>query len=137
MANTTQYGYFSASTAQNKLGAEWRGRVRHVYGTYEASALAQGEVINITPLYEGEYVLPQSRLDHDALGANSAVAIGITGSPALYAASTATTSAGTIEFDAIDGIGTATASDTTLFATVSGTGALTGTLKFSVLIAWK
>ena len=55
----------------NELG----GRIRVAHGTYEASALASGDVIEMFVLPDGARLLEGS-LAHDALGASTTLSVG-------------------------------------------------------------
>ena len=54
---------------------EMAGRVRVAHGTYEASSLASGDVIEMFILPDGARIL-QGSLAHDALGASTTLAVG-------------------------------------------------------------
>lgn len=140
MANVygVNYTKFNTPTPTNKVdGSEVNARVRWIHDKYEASAKAQGTVIYMAKLPNGARVLPESRLYHDALGANSALSVGTVASPASLAASTATTSAGSIALGAVDTFTSAVSTETAIVVTVSGTGAITGTIELSLYYAAK
>lgn len=126
----------AGATGTTALDAKWNGRVRTIVGTTELAAAAQGTIVELAQIPEGAYVMPSSTIHYDALGANSALAIGTVASPALHLASTATTSAGASSLNAIAGITTKYTASTALVATVSGTGAATGTLTSVIQYAW-
>lgn len=135
MANKygTTYTKTLTPTPANKVDATtWGGRVRYMYDTYEAAAVAQGDTIYLCKLPKGAKVLPQSTLVYDALGSNSALAVGYGTTPAALLASTATTSAGSSNL-----LSVSLASDADIFVTVSGTGAITGTVELNLLYAYK
>lgn len=115
----------------------WDGRVRVQTDVYEASALAKGNVIQLAKIPNGGVVLPISNVTFDALGSNTAIAVGTgsTGAAASnskYIASTATTSAGQLFFNLVDGANDEMSADTYIYATVSGSGAMTGTIRSTI-----
>ena len=55
----------------NELG----GEVRVAHGTYEASSLASGDVIEMFTLPDGARIL-QGQLAHDALGSSTTLSVG-------------------------------------------------------------
>ena len=61
-------------TVKNKAN-ELAGRVRIAHGTYEASALASGDVIEMFVLPSGARLIEGS-LAHDALGASTTLSVG-------------------------------------------------------------
>jgi len=61
----------SSVVRANELG----GRIRVALGTYEASSLASGDVINMFRLPQGARIL-EATLSHDALGSSTTLAIG-------------------------------------------------------------
>ena len=82
---------------------ELAGNVRVAYGTYEASALASGDVIEMFALPNGARIL-QGQLAHDALGSSTTLSVGyaahtdssgsaVSASAAAYKAAAASTSA--------------------------------------------
>jgi len=81
---------------------ELAGNVRVAYGTYEASSLASGDVIEMFALPNGARIL-QGQLAHDALGASTTLSVGyaahtdssgsaVSASAAAYKAAAASTS---------------------------------------------
>ena len=135
MANVYGVNYTKTvtPTPANKIDAAgWGGRVRFLSDTYEAAAAAQGTKVYLGKLPKGSVVLAQSNLTFDALGANSALAVGYEGAPAAFVASTATTSAGSEAFNKV-----ALTDDVDVFATVSGSGAITGTVGVDILYSYK
>lgn len=134
--NSTKHN--SPSMANMVEGVEDSGRVIYKHDSYEATAKAQGTEIVLGKVKKGEIILPQSAIAYDALGANSALAVGYTdgttASPAALLASTATTSAGVSTFAACGDAAAATA-DLTIYATVSGSGAITGSVDLHLLVA--
>lgn len=118
-------------------GNEQGARVRWVHDSYEASAVAQGSYIYLGgKVPAGAHILPGSALYHDALGSNSALAVGTSEGGVDLVASTATTSAGSISLaGTVDTFGTETSSASDVIVTVSGSGAITGTLRLHLLYA--
>jgi len=140
MANVYGVNYTKkmAPTPANQIdSAQYGGRVRWTYDSYECSSTAKGTVIYLATIPEGAHVLPESKLYHDALGANTALAIGTTADTVKWSDSEATTAAGNIELDKIGVAGTAMTAATDLIVTVSGSGAATGTLELSLYVAYK
>lgn len=134
--NDTMTSVNAGTSGRNSVEAKWHSRVRVQAGDYEADAKPKGDTIAIGQIPEGSMLLPESVVLFDALGANSALAVGTTASPALYKASTATTSAGSMNLDAIGGANSPVSADTDILITVSGTGAITGTIKSVLVYAW-
>lgn len=133
MANVYGVNYTKTRTPTpaNKIDAAgYGGRVRYYSDTYEADAAAQGTVVYLGKAKKGEVVMPQSQLTYDALGANTALAVGYAGAPAALLASTATTSAGTSNLNKVT-----LTEDVDIFATVSGSGAITGTVQLDLCLA--
>ena len=89
---------------------EMGGEVRVAHGTYEASALASGDVIEMFALPNGARIL-QGQLAHDALGASTTLSVGfaahtdsngsaVSASAAAYKAAAASTSAQIVDIAA-------------------------------------
>lgn len=89
---------------------ELAGNVRVAYGTYEASSLASGDVIEMFALPNGARIL-QGQLAHDALGASTTLSVGyaahtdssgsaVAASAAAYKAAAASTSAQIVDIAA-------------------------------------
>ena len=55
---------------------ELAGNVRVAYGTYEASSLASGDVIEMFALPNGARIL-QGQLAHDAMGSSTTLSVGL------------------------------------------------------------
>jgi hypothetical protein len=108
--------------------------VAFIHDTYECSATAQGTVIYLGK-FPGKGYLAGGYLYFDALGADSAIAVGTVADPDAFCASTATTSAGKVAFGVAASL-TEWAAGTDIIATVSGTGAATGTIELAMLIAY-
>jgi hypothetical protein len=101
---------------------------------YEAAAAAKGTVIYMGK-FPGKGKVAGGYLYFDALGADSAIAVGTVASPAAFCASTATTSAGKVALGTVPEL-LEVAAGTDIIATVSGTGAATGTIELAMLIAY-
>jgi len=126
----------------NELG----GRVRVAHGTYEASSLASGDVIEMFVLPDGARLLEGS-LAHDALGASTTLSVGyaahtnsagtaVSASAAAYKAAAASTSAQKVDVLATLALGSGTETDTNedgvaLTVTMGGA-AGTGTIELTV-----
>ena len=89
---------------------EFGGEVRVAHGTYEASSLASGDVIEMFALPNGARIL-QGQLAHDALGASTTLSVGfaahtdssgsaVSASAAAYKAAAASTSAQIVDIAA-------------------------------------
>ena len=89
---------------------ELAGNVRVAYGTYEASALASGDVIEMFALPNGARIL-QGQLAHDAMGSSTTLSVGyaahtnsagtaVSASAAAYKAAAASTSAQIVDIAA-------------------------------------
>jgi hypothetical protein len=108
--------------------------VAFIHDTYECSAAAQGTVIYLGK-FPGKGYLAGGNLYFDALGSNSAIAVGTASEPDAFLASTATTSAGKAVLGPVSSL-TEWAAGTDIIATVSGSGAATGTIELAMLIAY-
>ena len=89
---------------------EMGGEVRVAHGTYEASSLASGDVIEMFALPNGARIL-QGQLAHDALGSSTTLSVGfaahtdssgsaVSASAAAYKAAAASTSAQIVDIAA-------------------------------------
>lgn len=89
---------------------ELAGTVRVAHGTYEASSLASGDVIEMFALPNGARIL-QGQLAHDALGSSTTLSVGfaahtnssgsaVSASAAAYKAAAASTSAQIVDIAA-------------------------------------
>jgi hypothetical protein len=129
----------------NELG----GRVRVAHGTYEASSLASGDVIEMFILPDGARLL-QGELAHDALGASTTLSVGyaahtdaagsaVSAAAAAYKAAAASTSAQKVDVLATLALGSGTEVDANadgMPVTVTMGGAAgTGTIELTVLYA--
>lgn len=126
----------------NELG----GRVRVAHGTYEASALASGDVIEMFVLPDGARLLEGS-LAHDALGASTTLSVGyaahtnaagtaVSASAAAYKAAAASTSAQKVDVLATLALGSGSETDTNedgvAITVTMGGAAGTGTIELTV-----
>jgi hypothetical protein len=129
---------------------ELAGRIRVAHGTYEASSLASGDVIEMFTLPDGARLLEGS-LAHDALGAATTLSVGyaahtnaagtaVSAAPAAYKAAAASTSAQKVDILATLALGSGTETDTNedgvvITATMggaAGTGTIEVTIKYVV-----
>jgi hypothetical protein len=126
----------------NELG----GRIRVAHGTYEASALASGDVIEMFVLPDGARLLEGS-LAHDALGASTTLSVGyaahtnaagtaVSASAAAYKAAAASTSAQKVDVLATLALGSGSETDTNedgvAITVTMGGAAGTGTIELTV-----
>tara|TARA_B100000902_G_scaffold371359_1_gene397299 strand:+ start:137 stop:598 length:462 start_codon:yes stop_codon:yes gene_type:complete len=130
----------------NELG----GRVRVAHGTYEASSLASGDVIEMFILPDGARLLEGS-LAHDAMGSSTTLSVGyaahtnaagtaVVAAAAAYKAAAASTSAQKVDILATLALGSGTETDTNedgvaVTATMggaAGTGTIEVTIKYVV-----
>ena len=126
----------------NELG----GRIRVAHGTYEASSLASGDVIEMFVLPDGARLLEGS-LAHDALGASTTLSVGyaahtnaagtaVSASAAAYKAAAASTSAQKVDVLATLALGSGTETDTNedgvAITVTMGGAAGTGTIELTV-----
>lgn len=130
----------------NELG----GRVRVAHGTYEASSLASGDVIEMFILPDGARLLEGS-LAHDAMGSSTTLSVGyaahtnaagtaVSAAAAAYKAAAASTGAQKVDILATLALGSGTETDTNedgvaVTATMggaAGTGSIEVTIKYVV-----
>ena len=130
----------------NELG----GRVRVAHGTFEASSLASGDVIEMFILPDGARLLEGS-LAHDAMGSSTTLSVGyaahtnaagtaVVAAAAAYKAAAASTSAQKVDILATLALGSGTETDTNedgvaVTATMggaAGTGSIEVTIKYVV-----
>lgn len=127
----------------NELG----GRVRVAHGTYEASSLASGDVIEMFVLPDGARLLTGS-LAHDALGASTTLSVGyaahtnaagtaVSASAAAYKAAAASTSAAKNDILATLALGSGSETDTNedgvAITVTMGGAAGTGTIELTIM----
>jgi len=130
----------------NELG----GRVRVAHGTFEASSLASGDVIEMFILPDGARLLEGS-LAHDALGGSTTLSVGhaayvnadgtaVAAAGAAYKAAAASTSAQKVDILATLALGSGTELDanedgvtvTVTMGGAAGTGTIELTIKYVV-----
>jgi hypothetical protein len=135
-----------AMNKANELG----GRIRVAHGTYEASSLASGDVIEMFVLPDGARLVEGS-LAHDALGASTTLSVGyaahtnaagtaVSASAAAYKAAAASTSAQKVDVLATLALGSGTEVDadadgmpvTVTMGGAAGTGTIELTIKYVV-----
>lgn len=127
----------------NELG----GRVRVAHGTYEASSLASGDVIEMFVLPDGARLLTGS-LAHDALGSSTTLSVGyaahtnaagtaVSASAAAYKAAAASTSAAKNDILATLALGSGSETDTNedgvAITVTMGGAAGTGTIELTIM----
>lgn len=127
----------------NELG----GRIRVAHGTYEASSLASGDVIEMFVLPDGARLLTGS-LAHDALGASTTLSVGyaahtnaagtaVSASAAAYKAAAASTSAAKNDILATLALGSGSETDTNedgvAITVTMGGAAGTGTIELTIM----
>jgi len=129
---------------------EMVGRIRVAHGTYEASSLASGDVIEMFVLPNGARLLEGS-LAHDALGGSTTLSVGhaayknadgtsVSAAAAAYKAAAASTSAQKVDILATLALGSGSELDAdedgvTVTATMggaAGTGTIEVTIKYVV-----
>ena len=139
-----------ATPAVMNKANELAGRIRVAHGTYEASSLASGDVIEMFTLPDGARLLEGS-LAHDALGAATTLSVGyaahtnaagtaVSAAAAAYKAAAASTSAQKVDILATLALGSGTETDTNedgvvITATMggaAGTGTIEVTIKYVV-----
>lgn len=130
----------------NNKPNEFAGRIRVAHGTFEAAALPQNDVIEMFLLPDGARLLHGS-IAHDALGANTTLAVGygahvnaaggaVAADPDAYKAAAASTSAGKADVLSTLALGSGTevdADEDGMPVTVTlGGGAGTGTIELTI-----
>lgn len=112
--------------------AEWGGRMRVQYDTYEASSVASGSTISIAKLPKDARVW-RVTVYCDALGSSSTLAVGDSGSATRYLAAVSSASAAKLEMPAasIAGFGYKQTAETDVIVTTGGA-SITGTIKTAV-----
>lgn len=129
---------------------EFAGRVRIAHGTYEASALASGDVIEMFVLPDGARLVEGS-IAHDALGASTTLSVGyaahtnaagtaVSASAAAYKAAASSATAGKSDVLATLALGSGSEVDanedgmpvTVTMGGAAGTGTIELTIKYVV-----
>ena len=127
---------------------EMSGRIRVAHGTYEASSLASGDVIEMFIMPDGARLLEGS-LAHDALGSSTTLSVGyaahtnaagtaVSAAAAAYKAAAASTSAQKVDIIATLALGSGTELDanedgvpvTVTMGGAAGTGTVELTIKY-------
>jgi len=136
-----------ATPAVMNKANELSGRIRVAHGTYEASALASGDVIEMFILPDGARLLTGS-LAHDALGASTTLSVGyaahtnaagtaVSASAAAYKAAAASTSAAKNDILATLALGSGSETDTNedgvAITVTMGGAAGTGTIELTIM----
>ena len=143
---STQRTNSRATPAVMNKANELGGRVRVAHGTYEASSLASGDVIEMFILPDGARLLEGS-LAHDALGSSTTLSVGyaahtnaagtaVSAAAAAYKAAAASTSAQKVDILATLALGsgteTATNEDGVTITVPMGGAAGTGTIEVTI-----
>ena len=147
---STQRTNTRATPAVMNKANELGGRVRVAHGTFEASSLASGDVIEMFILPDGARLLEGS-LAHDAMGSSTTLSVGyaahtnaagtaVAAAAAAYKAAAASTSAQKVDILATLALGSGTETDTNedgvaVTATMggaAGTGSIEVTIKYVV-----
>jgi len=147
---STQRTNSRATPAVMNKANELAGRIRVAHGTYEASSLASGDVIEMFTLPDGARLLEGS-LAHDALGGSTTLSVGyaahtnaagtaVSAAAAAYKAAAASTSAQKVDILATLALGSGTETDTNEDGVVitvtmggaAGTGTIEVTIKYVV-----
>ena len=124
----------ASPTTRTQLGAEYRGKVRAIYDTYEAASLATGSTIVIGKARAGEVFLG-GKLVCDDLSSAGTISVGDADSAARFLAATVETTAGqATEMNAIGGLGYKFTADTDILLTTA-TEEMTGTIKTVIYLA--
>jgi hypothetical protein len=136
-----------ATPAVMNKANELSGRIRVAHGTYEASSLASGDVIEMFVLPDGARLLTGS-LAHDALGASTTLSVGyaahtnaagtaVSASAAAYKAAAASTSAAKNDILATLALGSGSETDTNedgvAITVTMGGAAGTGTIELTIM----
>jgi len=123
---------------QNIISPDEQGaRVKWVHDSAEAAGVAKGSFIYMGgQIPAGAQILPESKIYHDNLGSNTAIAVGTSELGVELSASEATTAAGSVDLGAdVDSFGTKLTAASDIIVTSSGSGALTGTLRLDLYYA--
>tara|TARA_Y100001937_G_C7097240_1_gene320692 strand:- start:240 stop:701 length:462 start_codon:yes stop_codon:yes gene_type:complete len=145
---STQRTNSRATPAVMNKANEMSGRIRVAHGTYEASSLASGDVIEMFIMPDGARLLEGS-LAHDAMGSSTTLSVGfaahtnaagsaVSASAAAYKAAAASTSAQKVDILATLALGSGTELDanedgvpvTVTMGGAAGTGTVELTIKY-------
>ncbi len=137
-----------ATPAVMNKANEMSGRIRVAHGTYEASSLASGDVIEMFIMPDGARLLEGS-LAHDAMGSSTTLSVGyaahtnaagtaVSAAAAAYKAAAASTSAQKVDILATLALGSGTELDanedgvpvTVTMGGAAGTGTVELTIKY-------
>jgi len=137
-----------ATPAVMNKANEMSGRIRVAHGTYEASSLASGDVIEMFIMPDGARLLEGS-LAHDAMGSGTTLSVGyaahtnaagtaVSAAAAAYKAAAASTSAQKVDVIATLALGSGTELDanedgvpvTVTMGGAAGTGTIELTVKY-------
>jgi len=136
-----------ATPAVMNKANELSGRIRVAHGTYEASALASGDVIEMFVLPDGARLLTGT-LAHDALGASTTLSVGyaahvnaagtaVSAAAAAYKAAAASTSAAKNDILATLALGSGSETDANedgvAITVTMGGAAGTGTIELTIM----
>ena len=147
---STQRTNSRATPAVMNKANELGGRIRVAHGTYEASSLASGDVIEMFIMPDGARLLEGS-LAHDAMGSSTTLSVGyaahtnaagtaVSAAAAAYKAAAASTSAQKVDIIATLALGSGTELDanedgvpiTVTMGGAAGTGTVELTIKYVV-----
>ncbi len=145
---STQRTNSRATPAVMNKANEMSGRIRVAHGTYEASSLASGDVIEMFIMPDGARLLEGS-LAHDAMGSSTTLSVGyaahtnaagtaVSAAAAAYKAAAASTSAQKVDILATLALGSGTELDanedgvpvTVTMGGAAGTGTVELTIKY-------
>jgi len=145
---STQRTNSRATPAVMNKANEMSGRIRVAHGTYEASSLASGDVIEMFIMPDGARLLEGS-LAHDAMGSSTTLSVGyaahtnaagtaVVAAAAAYKAAAASTSAQKVDVIATLALGSGTELDanedgvpvTVTMGGAAGTGTVELTVKY-------
>jgi hypothetical protein len=145
---STQRTNSRATPAVMNKANEMSGRIRVAHGTYEASSLASGDVIEMFIMPDGARLLEGS-LAHDAMGSSTTLSVGyaahtnaagtaVSAAAAAYKAAAASTSAQKVDVIATLALGSGTELDanedgvpvTVTMGGAAGTGTVELTVKY-------
>jgi len=128
------YTKFDSPTMRALLGAEWKGKVRAIYDTYECASLAAGSTIKVGKLRKDEVFLTGWVIADDLSSAGT-LALGDGTTADKYLAATVFTTAGQVtQAAAIGGVGDKATADKDIVLTTA-TEEMIGTIKVVLLIA--
>jgi hypothetical protein len=134
-----------AATADHTNASGGNGAILRVcQDTYEASTLVTGSLIEIGTKLPLGAVVYEAIVGYDALGSSTSISLGDAEDPDRYVTNTATTSAGIVRLNAVNGMnytidetaGTDSGNtDRQILATVVDSGSMTNTIRATVFWA--